>query len=378
MRLSYFLLALLIPGSVFAQTIPGYDVLGVAKYCKRFLKAPPLPAMSTLLNTFGDPVPCIRKRAALGGLQLVQVDLIDATCWRNGVCPPGAPRPDDLKVIKQRAGIVQRLAEDFPAVEFWASPALEHDVKDAAKVARMMEAAKAGCPKCKVINSPFTGAKPAQYKVELHGTKVKAFAISADGASSFDADNMASDGNTFQHRISGEYKTFMWWPELNLRCSGEKSFTQPLRRTEKPTIAQFEQAAAIVKEEPAVPQKRPAVCEVVKKIAAPEIYKPNAESYCNGQQSDPRGNKPLLIIKRKGNPGERLPVLDINGREVGCFQYYGNFPDIPGAFRYYMGNCSGETPAGLMADLGGEWGYVKTGAKECLLLNAVRRMGAYR
>lgn len=373
-----FLLSLLIASSAAAESIQGYDVLGVAKYCKRFLAAPELPAMSTLLNTFGDPIPCIRKRAARGNLKLVQVDLIDATCWRNGVCPPGVPRPDDLRVIRKRAATIQRLAEEFPAVEWWVSPALEHDVKNPATVKKMMEAAQAGCPKCKVINSPFTGAKPEGYKVELHGTKVKAFAISADGASSFDADNIRTDGNQFQHRISGEYKTFLWWNELNLRCSGEKTFTPPLTRTEKPTMDQFIQAHAIAQPEPEIPGIVPPTCQIVDTLKAPEIYKPNAESYCNGQVKDARGNKPLLIIKRKGNAGERLKVMAPNGREVGCFKYWGTFQDIPGAHRYYIGDCSGQTPAELMKDFGGEWGYVQTGPGRCLRINAVRRLGAYR
>lgn len=335
--------------------------------------------MSALMNTFGNPLKCVKKRAAMGGLQVVQLDLIDATCWRNRVCPPGVPQPTDTKEIRKRAAKVEKLARQFPAVEFWVSPALEHDVKNKKDVVRMLEAAGAGCPSCKVINSPFTGARPDGHKLELHGTRVRAFSVSADGASSFDADNLSSDGNQFQHRNAGDYKTFFWWPELNLRCSGEDKFTAPKKRTEKPTSDQFKQAFALSQPEPGKPTEKPSSCQSVRQLEqGKEIYKPNAESYCNGQQPDNRGNKPLLIIKHSGKAGERLEVKDKAGRSVGCFKYWGRYPEMAGAHRWYMGNCSGQAPAKLMEDLGSEWGYVQLGAGECLLFNAVRRAGTYR
>src|SRR5688572_26953264 len=85
------------------STTQGYDVLGLAKYCDTYLSAPNLPAVSTLLNTFGDPLPCLRRKLDTGSLSLVQVDLMDATCWRNRVCPPGTPALTDWRVMKARA-----------------------------------------------------------------------------------------------------------------------------------------------------------------------------------------------------------------------------------------------------------------------------------
>lgn len=361
-----------------AETIPGYDVLGLARYCKRYLEAPKLPGLSTLISTFGDPLPCVEKRAAMGDLKVAQIDLIDATCWRNNACPPGVPRPNDLKEIRKRAKLVQPLALKFPNVEFWLSPSLEHDEKSQSVVVAMLEAAQSGCPACKVINSPFTGARPPGYPVELHGTKSTAFSISGDGASSFDADNSKSDGNGFEHRTSGTYTTFLWWNELNLRCTGEHTFTPPLQRTEKPSAAQFEQAYRISKLEQPRPAA-PAQCkEVIDLHPKKEIYKPNAESYCNGVPNDQRGNKPLLILQRQGSKGEILPILNSSGARVGCFKGYGPFSDIKGAYRYYMGDCSGQNPIELMDALGNEWGFVKLSKGKCLAINSIRRGGVYR
>lgn len=374
------LFLILFPTGLFAQTIQGYDVLGLAKYCQRYLEAPKLPAVSTLMNTFGDPLPCIEKRIQQGGLKLAQIDLIDATCWRNNKCPAGVPKPTDTRVIKQRSQKVSVLAMRYPQVEWWVSPALEHDVRDANQVKKMMRAAQEGCPTCKIINSPFSGAKVPP--LELHGTKVRAFAVSGDGASLFDADTLKSDGKLggqpFEHQFSGTNQTYAWFNEMNLRCTGEKNFTPPLKRTNRPTPDLFRQAYLVMQPEQDKPSQRPPQCKTVVDIRAPEIHKPNAEAYCNGQQIDQRGNKPLLIIKKAGKRGDRLELLRKDGKRVGSYGYYGSFPEIRGAHRWYIGSGSGQTPSRLYDLLGGEWGFVPIGGGKCLNVNVIRRLGTFR
>jgi hypothetical protein len=375
MRIIILIISFLFAVNLSAQTIQGYDVLGLAMYCKEFLQAPKLPAVSTLMNTFGDPLPCIEKRIKQGGIELVQVDLIDATCWRGGRCPAGVPRPDDLNVILARARQVNKLAIKYPRIEWWLSPALEHDIKDEKKVIAMLQTAKKGCSTCKIINSPFTGARPVGFPIELHGTTVSAFAVSGDGASMFDADNIKSDNNKFQHRISGRYKTFAWFPELNLRCTGEKDFTPPLKRTNKPSADLFTQAFMVMKKEEPKP-KPPAICRATRDVASTEYNKPNAEAYCNGQRPDPRGNKNLLILSLNKSYGDELPIYNAQNKKVGNFCYYGTFKN--GLHRWYTGSCGGGTPIDLHKKLGGEWGFVMYGKNNCLRFNAIRRQGVYR
>lgn len=377
MLLKRYLLAFLLPAALaWAQPYSGYDVLGVARYCNKFLEAPKLPAMSTLMNTFGDPLPCIERRIQLGGLKVVQVDLIDATCWRNNACPPGVPRPYNLKVIRNRSAKVNALAVAYPDVEFWISPALEQDVKDVNTVKAMLKAAQDGCPSCRIINSPFTGAKPAGYPVELHGTTVTGFSVSADGKSCFDADTLNGDGNDFNFCTSGKYTTFSWAPEFNGRTSGEDRFIPSLQRTCWPTADLFTQAYLTMQPQQPIPAA-PAQCEMIYTVKAPEIFKPNAEAYSPCPHPDKRGNRPLLIINRAGNSGDQLPVINRDGDRVGCFKYYGRYSS-GSTHRWYLGNCSGQTPAELYKDFKGEWGFVKLGKNKCLLINSIRRLGSYR
>lgn len=358
----------------------GYDALALARYCDVYLSAPRLEAVSTLLSTFGDPLPCIKKALDRGGLRLVQVDLIDATCWRNKVCEAGAPKPDDLRVIEARARRVQVLANAFKDVQFQVSPALEHDIKDINKVRAMLAAAKKGCPLCTTVNSPFSGARPPNTNLELHGTKVRAWSVSGDGASMFDADNKDSDNNGFNHTRSGSFSTYAWFNSLNLRCTGEKTFVPPAKRTNQPTRDEFTQAARLFVREESKPLPPP-LCRSTRDVDGKrgEITKPNAEDYCNGNanEKDARGNRPLLIIRKSGARGERAKIYNSNSKEVGCFKYWGTYTTA-GTHRWYVGDCSGESPVQLMNELGSEWGFVQFKDKSCIRFNSIRREGVYR
>lgn len=363
----------------------GYDDLGLASHCEVYLSAPRLPALSTVLEVFRNPIPCIERAIKEKGVRSVQLDLIDATCWRNRVCLPGAARPDDLREIEKRARIFGELCNRYPEVECIVSPALEHDVRDPRTVTEMLKASSRGCPRCIPINSPVSGATPPGYDVEWHGTKKTGVYISGDGASLFDGDNLAKDDNRdshgrpnpFQHRTSGTKKVYAWWNELNERCTGEKDYVPPSKRTAEPEVWQYQMAHKILTTEEDAYPRAPRQCKRVRRIKAPEINKPTAERYCNGQPNanDARGNKNLLII-RKSRSGDKA-IIRSDGRKMGCFKYYGTF-DSPGLHRWYQGNCSGKNPWELYNDVGNEWAFADFGGGDCIMFNTLRREGVYR
>jgi hypothetical protein len=121
----------------------------------------------------------------------------------------------------------------------------------------------------------------------------------------------------------------------------------------------------------------PPQCRSVRELSGGEIGKPNAEAYCNGVANDGRGNKPLLILKKSGQRGDKLKILNPAGKEVGCFGYYGPY-DKPGLHRWYVGKCSDQKPYQLYKQLGGEWGFATLGGGACLRFNSIRRTGTYR
>ncbi len=373
-----FLLYFLIVVSSFADG-KGYDVLGLAKFCDRYLQAPRLEHVSTLARTFGDPYPCLQKAANRGGLKSIQVNLRDATCFRNKVCPPGTPSLTDWKDIKKLASeLNNKIAIQYPHIKTYVSPYLEHDFKDANIIKKACDVALQACPTCTCINEPFSGTRNTGHILELHNTKVTAPMVSGDGASMFDGDNIKNDGNKFQHRDAGSIITYGWWNALNLRCQGEKNFTPIHQRTERPTEDQFQQAYKILTtEEDKIPDA-PKYCKSLRKVEGKEIYKPNAEKYCNGapNENDPRGDRPLLIIKKGGKFNQKMRVLNSAGKEVGCFAYYGTFES--GLHRWYVGSCSKQKPYELYQALGNEWGFADLGNGNCLVFNSLRRMGVYR
>ena len=363
-----------------ADTTQGYDVLGLARYCDQYLQAPKLPAVSTLMNTFGDPLPCIEKRIQQGGLSKVEIKLRDATCVRNNKCPAGSPSLTDWNEMTKRAQRVNALAVKYPNVEFWAAPYLEHDIKDNNTIIKACSVIAAACPTCKCLNVPTSGsARPPGIPVEVHTTTGRAFSVSSDGGSFFDADNVSSDGNGFEHRVAGSYMSYAWIPEFNLRCSGEKTFTMPDKRTEVPSADLFRQVYLI--EQPETPSPpAPPVCKVVRRLDPKklEIEKTNAEAYCNGQNKDIRGNKSLLMIQQPGRLGDKLNIMRSDGKVVGRYGFYSNYVPSPGIYRWYIGLGSNQTNSQLYDALGSEWGFVDLGKGNCLLINAVRRMGVYR
>jgi hypothetical protein len=233
------------------------------------------------------------------------------------------------------------------------------------------------------VNEPFSGTRQTGFDLELHGTTKAASAtwVSGDGASIFDGDNIKNDGNDFQHRTSGKKGTAAWWNAINLRCQGEKNFTPVNKRTERPTLDQFQQAHKILTTEEDPVPAAPGICKTVRLVDGKkgEILKTNAEKYCNGQQgeSDPRGDKPLLIIKKSGKRGDKIRIYSSGGKEVGCFGYFGTF-ETPGTHRWYVGSCSKQKPYELYKSLGSEWGFVHLGGGNCIRINALRRMGKYR
>lgn len=351
--------------------IYGYDALGLAMYCDRWLQAPKLPYISTLDNTFGDPLPCLNKGVPIHKLTDVQIDLVDYTCYRNKTCPPGTPAQGDLRVIEQRAKKYRTFKQCYPHINVWLSPGLEHDVKDESKVRGMLNAAARGCPECKVINSPYTGARPAGIPLELHGNKAEAFAVSNDGVSIF-------DGNSGTYRTNGQKYIAAWFNELNLRFTGEDKPPPPKLRKCKPTGNLFKQAFLVLDVEDPKPGF-PRQCQIQRDIKAPEILKTNGESYCN---NDSRGNRPLYITKISGRRGSRLDIYTSLWKKIGYFGYYGTY-SAAGYHRWYVGEVgSGQTPDQLYDQNGRkEWAFIvrRTGGKtECTRFNTIRRLGTYR
>ena len=216
-----------------AEPLLGYDVLAVARYCNTFLKAPPLPAMSTLMVTFGNPIDCINRRIAQGGLRVLQIDLLDATCHRRRLCERKIKPLPNIRQIRHLSAQIRRIAIANPNLEVYISPYLEHDILNRGVLKRAFNAAQAKCPECQLVQSRWRGKRLAGVLEEKHGNRGKGEFVSLDGQ------NMFFDGVVDKTRAKIAF--FLWWHELNLNKYSEE-WTYPSRRKHRPTVGQFRQA----------------------------------------------------------------------------------------------------------------------------------------
>lgn len=354
---------LLLAGSASAEPIYGQDTLGLAQHNVQVLaeEIDANSAIGVLDVTFGDPYPKLKRLLDTGKVRAVRMHLIDGTCIRNHVCPPGAPGYADLDTLKKRVKRLHLFAGAYPGVAWFVSPWLEHDCKDRELVKKWFQIIAVEAPEMVPVCSAFTGFCPPGPLKESHGFK-SGDIISPDGIDHVDLDSIA-------YRSMGRAIVFSWRPQNNGRVSGEKVFVPPLKRVNWPTRDDIRQQVRLLRQ----PQPNPPLAQGCRDIRKPELSKTNAEFYGSGQD-DGRGNK-LLFIANAQLP--KVGVYAVNGRTVGSLSYYGPFSG--GGFRHYIGGRYGsnQTPTQLMDQLGGEWGYLRSGAK-CWQFNAIRRLGYFR
>lgn len=344
----------------------GYDILGLAMQPLQTIKDNYARGMciGVLEGTFGQAIPPTENLINSGLAGCWRIHLGNGACLRAGNCGPGEIKPTDFGSIRTRARLAGELNRRHPNLPCFISPYLEHDVKDKSVVDQWLRIIKEEAPGCKPVISALTGYIPPGVLIERHGNEAKGDIISNDGASVFDS-------NVDKYKGGGKRVVFFWTHRFNLRYSGEKTFTQPRKRTavlQASELVQINRLRSATAPLPAWPVQ----CVDRREIKAPEIGKVRSEDFNNG---DPRGHKPMFISKVKAPSFEVLAPG--NGIKVGSAKYYGPYSGGPGLHRYYVGSGSGDNPVQLMDKQRNEWGFWKSG-RTCYAYNAIRRLGSYR
>lgn len=356
--MKYLLALFFLVSSVSAEPYYGYDILGLAKQPIKMIaeEFEPGYCVGVLQGTFGNVIPNLKKLLNTGKVACFRAHLGNGVCKRNNNCGPGEFKPHQFKVLRNRIIAFENLATLHPGVKCYLSPYLEHDEKNKEIVKAWGSLIRKHAPSCEVVVNAFTGYVPPDVIQEKHGSTVEAASISTDGISYFDVD-------TVKFRENGTLLVFAWINRFNLRTSGEKYFTQPLKRTAKVTRDNMKHVTRLLKPEHPKPTTN---CKDIKR---PNLWKTNSEDY---NTSDPREDRPLFISKKKVN---RYRITREDGTVVGCARYYG--PYSGGGYRHYVGDCSGDSGVTLMNKAGCEWVYLRGGG-ECFITNAIRRKGYVR
>lgn len=378
------------------QPLYGLDTLGILKYGPKTQKAlidslRPNSVLGVLLDrTFGVKWDPVRNVLRSGKVGYVTADLLNTTAVRNNVLQRGELLYGytikslnieacklDPKLTNIVDGQVQKLRElqnEFPSVQIFPSLFLEHNIERQCAETIIAYARARYFANAKWIDNPM-GSYPTiggTWK-EKHGNKARGDSISNDGESLFDANTYrVVVAKTNPYVDGGTYIVLGWIDEFNLRKSGEKKFIPPLQRNFFPSGTQFRWAVRVLYFPPdPKPTLIPRQCKTSRELKAPELWKPAAEDYGNG---DPRGSKGLLI--HSSGLGE-IPILTAGGTRAGHLKYFGRYDGTPGMNRFYLGTGSGQQNMTLVREHNTEWFYLRVGP-ECLLVNVLRRSGYFR
>lgn len=346
--------------SLSAEPFYGPDILGLAMQDIPMIaqELAPNSAVGVLEGTFGPAIPPLEKLINTGKVIAYRAHLGNGTCLRNHTCGPGEFPPTDLKTMRKRAKAFHELNLRHPTIKCFLSPYLEHDEKNKQLVNSWVKLIKEEAPECEIVVTAFTGYRPPNVLNEQHGNTKKGDIVSNDGESLFDSDSP-------KYRTLGSRIVFGWIHRFNLRVSGEKTFTQPLKRKWKATRDNMIQVRRLL--QPEDPKPNVVGC---KDIVKPNLWKTNAEDY--GINADKRGDNPLFISQKQIS---RYDVTDISGHSIGCAKFYGSYGG--GGYRYYIGSCSGDSAVTLMNKAKSEWVLLKAPG-QCFLTNSIRRKGYYR
>lgn len=364
----YLLLAsLLFAVSTKAQT-RGLDLIGLAMLDVDMI-AEELPqghAVGILDGTFGDPAPAMDRLLSTGKVSMWRVHLLNGPCHRNKNCASDEPKIGDIAAMQRRAAKWEKLYKKYPDIPYFISPVLEHDEKDPRKVLGWVTKIREAAPNARIIVNAFMGATLPDIQVERHGYGGnRAAVVSPDG---IDVTDMNIDKLKRENRSATIL--FSWTRGFNLRSQGG-SFVPPKERKAKITRANLQGAIHILDDKPAPPVKAPASCRTARKFEGEEIYKPLAEDYPS--PPDVRANKPVAILKATG---KTLKAISPDGRDIGKFGYYGNYPG--GLNRFYSG-YNGGNQHGYELEKLSPWIYLQDERRNCYgPLNGFRRNGKYK
>ncbi len=372
-KLSILLIVMLPMFTSVADTrYTGLDILGLAKQNTSTILSviPENTAIGVLWGTFGDVEKPLRKLLKSGKVNAVRMHMVNGPCIRNNRCEKKQEiNIKNLDLMRERVKAYAKIMNDFPTVKCFVSPVLEHDVTDPKLVRSWFKVIDEEMPTCTKVCNAHSGWCPIKTSVlkEKHGNNPGNWDIvSNDGASIFQS-------NSAEYRKNGKVMNLAWYHEMNLLADGIDAFIPPTKRTCQSTADLYKQALLLLEKPKREPSYNIPQCLTYSDFKNKELLKTNAENYCN---SDKRGNRPLLILNKKYNSD--IKIITEKSEEIGCFKYYGTYGSDGSQYRYYVGTCSGETPAKLYEEAISENVVFKTEDGVCYRGNTIRRLGFFK
>lgn len=270
-------------------------------------------ALGCFARTFGDALPKVRRLLETGKVAAVRVQIY----WSY------THQPAPLKYLKEELPRWQKLARQFPDVDFYISPSCEYRSTNVKSVKRMMDLTKQLCQNCRVVQTPEGGSVTVpDYMVEHHGSKAKAKKwelVSSDGSSITDMNAEAWIDKNKKAQI-----VFLWGTRFNLREAGD--FIPPEERTAAPDAKYIKSIIRLARPK----GEMPTPVFQYKELEKPLLWKTHAEDAPG--DADKRGNRPLIILRKKT---ATVDIVTYDDKVIGQLRYFGPFPG--GLYRFYSG-----------------------------------------
>jgi hypothetical protein len=328
-------------------------------------------------GSFGDPRQKVIQLLQTGKVPALRVQLFWSSV--HMLAPDG--------VIKARAPLWEAIAKQFPNVKVYLSPSCEYKSADVHAVQHLVNLIRQLAPSCTCVLVPEPPSPTiAGVMTEQHGTHnlsvpggiASHHEASYDGADIFDTD---IESWINHQRATGAEIAFLWCA----RCNGsEAGPILPIpQRTAFPTRKDMLSLIRLGSPKGTPPQPNFPFTARVFPFDANRIYKSHGED--GKGNSDPRDNKPCLIVDSKAGSAE---VLTKDGALVGRLGYRDPFVAPPGhpefhRYRYYSGAPSGSNLYGYefgqkaMAMSGSEFVWIRVGSTVYGPCNPAFRTGSY-
>lgn len=300
----------------------GHDHLGLGNphyKVKAAVEAHPKGwALGCFATTFGNPVPAVRQFLDSG-----KVPAFRLQAWwsyAHEIAP--------ISFLEKELPRWEGLAKQYPNVKFYISHSCEYSNSNKQQIKKRVDAVRAICPSCEVVQTPMNSPVIDGYIVEEHGTKAKVGSngiASTDGQALFDI-----DAEAWVNKNKNSIISFFWGPRYNL--AEAHNTIPPKDRVASPDKRYIESLSRLAYPKGISPPKTfpwPVI-----ELKKPLLWKTHGEDAPG--EGDKRANRPLIILPDKT---PYVEILTFDGQVLGRLIYFGGFPG--NLHRFYSGYKNG-------------------------------------
>lgn len=285
--------------------------------------------------------------------------------WRDDHKFPRKLWPRMVEVAKK----IALLADEFPSIQFFYSPALEHRLNESEASALLLQCSQVLPARVKLVNAYISPGSAVRGVInEVHNAKPskpkyrdQGYFTSFDGESMFNADVEAH-----KRTYKDAWINFAWEYRNNLRA-GEKDKLPRGKRKALPDANYLKAQIRLMQPKGSAPKF---TLRSNKRFDKTNIHKAYAE---DGLSMGSRANKLMFVIKENV---KEVVLYDSKGRAIAKAKRYGSYEG--GRSRYYFSDYGWQIGVKAKRNTGSEWVVLKAGSTIYEPINPAFRTGSFQ